>query len=191
MHESLGSNPEEAPQNDFAPLLAYILDKGDSWDKLLGDLGEVYVAELLYEFSKDPGPKQVNGLLEAVEEAEDETLSDLINQIMTREGHGLPGEYVAALDTIITDVKSWQPARNAGAIRLAYEIEAWGLVESINTIKGTIEQFHDDEQAQWVPVMVQIKAFHKNMSQHGQLDIRSLIESLDIDVADFESNRKE
>jgi hypothetical protein len=151
------------PQNVFTPALTYILDKEKDWDELLGDLGEVYLAQLLYEFSNDPSPEQTEKLITTALETDDEILIKYIDDVIY-DGEEMDENYLKALGDIIVDTTAGSPNRNAAAIRVARKIEAHReLKGSVSYIESRIAQLHESEQANWTPVIFQIHQFYKSM----------------------------
>lgn len=152
---------DKLPVN-FTPALLCILGKRGGLDK---NFNGYDTALLLYKYLQDPGSdRRSDKLLSAVVNAEDEVFNS-VNGAMEdiEEKEATQADFLSSLADVMKAIHSSDLPGVIDAVRLARQLKAWDLAESVSFVQRYIEEnrasIQDDEQSDYELLKKEINSF--------------------------------
>ncbi len=166
MHEKQGREPSDETHNTFRPALAYLLGEGS---QQLNNVDGFTAARLIYDFLIEDSDEQIDMLYDIAEQSDEIAQNHLLQVLENIDGekekHGLREIFIKDLGDIIEHLSNPSLSLNAEAIRLAYTIKAWEIIDSVQFINGIHERLLAREMdiEEWAPLMKEKDIFLDTM----------------------------
>lgn len=168
MQEYSGRTPEK-PLSDLKVAFDFLLGKeGEEW---LWEEGGVQIAELIFEVSRTEDARKAEELRSMIEWIGDglpPSITNLLMNIDTKGKEAAEKDYLVNLESfIIENLTEETCGKSANGVRVATNIQAWGLLEAVQKAQKQAEShiLAEEPVMSWLTLSHETNRFQKHMKE--------------------------